>query len=170
MISLRKLQLSDDVNMYEWLNDPEINSYLNVQNEKKTIEAVREFINISQNDNSNIHYAICDVYDVYLGTISLKNVDYKNRHAEYAIVLRNSQRGKGIAQTATELLIKKAKTELKLHKIYLNVLTDNNRAIKLYERIGFVRKGIYEQHILKENKYFDLFYYELLLEEATNEI
>jgi len=170
MIKLRQLELIDENMMFEWLNDIEVTSFLDVPKERKSREAIREFIIASQTDKKNKHYAICDEDGEYLGTISLKNLDPKNRHAEYAIVLLRSQKGKGVAYKATELLIEIAKTELKLHKIYLTVLTFNDKAIKLYERSGFIRKGLYEQHVLKESGYKDLYYYELLLEEISNEI
>jgi UDP-4-amino-4,6-dideoxy-N-acetyl-beta-L-altrosamine N-acetyltransferase len=170
MIKLRQLEIFDAIYMLEWLNDPKVTSFLDVPKERKSIEAVHDFIIAAQKDIKNKHFAICDDDNVYLGTISLKNLDLKNKHAEYAIVLCSSQNGKGIASKATQLLIDNAKKELGLHKIYLNVLVFNERAIRLYEKSGFQRKGIFEQHILIGNKYQDLYYYEMLLEEIPNEI
>ena len=42
-----------------------------------------------------------DQDDEYLGTISLKNIDLKNKNAEYAISTRKKARGTGANQQAT---------------------------------------------------------------------
>ena len=40
-------------------------------------------------------------------------------------------------------------------RIELNVLTDNARAIALYERHGFAREGVMRAHILRDGVYAD---------------
>ncbi len=42
---------------------------------------------------------------------------------------------------ATQEILRYAFEELGLHKVYLNVLEDNVRAQKLYEKCGFVYEG-----------------------------
>ena len=72
----------------------------------------------------DMHFAIVDdKNDEYLGTISLKHIDYKNHNAEYAISTRKKVRGSGIAQKSTELILDYAFNNLDLHKVYLNVLS-----------------------------------------------
>jgi len=41
----------------------------------------------------------------YAGTVSLKNINYVDRHAEYAIVVRKEFWGTGVAKDATEAII-----------------------------------------------------------------
>ena len=83
------------------------------------------------------HLAIVDDKDEYLGTVSLKNIDKKAKDAEYAISLRSAYHGKGIGKIATRLILEYAFDELGLSRVYLNVLSDNVRAIALYEKCGF---------------------------------
>lgn len=165
MIGLRKLTNKDALGMLEWLNDKDISRHFSFNVRKHSIEDVYAFIQKSSIDEHNLHLAIVDENDIYLGTISLKNIDYANKHAEYAIVVRKTGHGKGIGYQASQLLIQMAKQELNLHKIYLNVLVTNLVAIRFYERIGFVQRGIFKEHLYLGEQFKDLFYYELILSE-----
>ena len=113
----------------------------------------------------DIHYAIADEYDEYLGTISLKDVDLTDRKAEYAISLRRKAQGRGIATEATCEILRLAFEEYGLERVYLNVLSDNNRAIRLYERVGFVYEGAFRKHLFLRGEYRTLKWYSMLKEE-----
>ncbi len=167
MIRLRRLKTEDAIGMLEWINDIEINQFFTFAYRKFDMASVLQFINEANKTEVNHHYAVVDEEDIYLGTISLKNVDHINRHAEYAIAMRKSMQGQGNGETASRMILDVAKYELKLHKVYLNVLTHNTVAIHLYEKIGFKQKGIYEDHVLKQDGYHDLFYYEIIFSEDT---
>ena len=146
MIKLRVLRETDAEKMWEWVLDPETQRSFQRDMSKTTLEMARQFCKNEkngQNDypNKSLHFAIVDETDEYLGTISLKNIDYNNKSAEYAIALRKMARGKGVAGKATRLLLKKGFEEMKLHRIYLTVFADNFSAIKMYERNGFIYEG-----------------------------
>ena len=112
--------------MLEWMHDCEINCNFQADFAAATMESVLDFIDESFNgDNRN--FAFVDENDEYLGTISLKRISFKNWNAEYAV--------------ATQEILQYAFEELGLHKVYLNVLEDNVRAQKLYEKCGFVYEG-----------------------------
>lgn len=167
MITLRRLLNKDAEGMLEWLNDKDISRHFSFDDQSHNIESVQSFIRNSMLDEQSLHLAIVDEYDTYLGTISLKNIDGVNLHAEYAIALRKSSQGKGVGYQASKLLIAKAKQEFNLHKIYLNVLVTNQAAIQLYEKLGFEQRGFFKDHLLKGDQFRDLYYYELMLSEVN---
>ena len=162
MIALRRLEMKDIKGMLEWMHDDEIMSCfrMDVASEEK----MRAFIERSFS-NENRHYAIADEHDEYLGTISLKNIDQKNENAEYAIVLRREAMGMGIAQCATKQLLDIAFCELKLHRVYLNVLSENKRAIQFYEKMKFKFEGEFKQSLKVEDRYVDLSWYAVFKED-----
>lgn len=160
MITLRPLKIEDKVLMKEWMLDPEVTQFFRF-NEFNDFK-VTNFINNSINDVSNKHLAIINESDEYLGTISLKNIDLLNHHAEYAIVLRKKYWGKGIGKISTQLILDYA-IQQGLHKIYLNVLKTNSSAIKLYTSCGFIESGVYKDHLLRNGIYYDLLYFEKIL-------
>ena len=140
--------LKDSEKMLEMLNDVEINKNFSFAGKKFTINEVSTFIAGSNKDLQRIDYAIVDEQDNYLGTISLKNLNFNSKEAEYAISLTKNAIGKGAATIATNLLVEKAIVEFNLKEIYLNVKKDNFRAINFYKKYGF---EIIESKGLKED-------------------
>lgn len=161
---LRSLQEKDNIYMMEWMKDPRVNCFFRFNSENVTIESVTEFINSCAKNKTNYHFAITDNNDKYQGTISLKNIDFDAKTAEYAIALRYDAQGKGVGKFATEEILKYAFDVLKLNRVYLNVLSDNINAIKLYEKCGFVFEGEFKKHIKIKGQLKNLKWYGILKE------
>ena len=167
MILLRELKEKDALSMIEWMHDADIQKNFRKDMLNITLEEAKEFcINSKIQDipaqGASIHFAIVDENDEYLGTVSLKEIDYNNKSAEYAIVTRKKVHGKGIAYTATSKILEKAFYEYGLHRVYLNVLSDNEAAKKLYERVGFKFEGEFKEHLFINGEYKSLMWYGIL--------
>ena len=165
MTKLRKLEIKDMQGMLEWMHDEEIMKCFRMN--RASEEKIKIFIENSF-DNENKHNAIVDDQDNYLGTISLKHIDEKNGNAEYAIVLRRKAMGSGVAKEATRQLLEIAFKELKLNKIYLNVLSENKRAIGFYKKMNFKFEGEFKQHLRMNESYVDLSWYAIYKEDYVN--
>jgi diamine N-acetyltransferase len=159
MINLRQLQLKDTDGMLEWMYNAELMENFRFDASKMTREKAEEFILQSHNDLIDKHYAIVSDEDEYLGTISLKNIDQESKNGEYAIALRKKVIGTGAAREATKLLLEKAFFHLELEKVYLNVLSENKRAIRFYEKYGFVKEGEFKKHVFSNGRLQDLCWY-----------
>ncbi|MEL7605884.1 MAG: GNAT family protein [Sedimentibacter saalensis] len=167
---LRKLQDKDYEYMKEWMNDEEITS--NFRTDFKNIKEneIRKFIQNSYTE-VNINLAVVNVMDEYMGTISLKNINHTDKNGEYAIVLRKKAIGTGLATLATEELLRISFCELGLNRVYLNVYSENLRAIKFYEKVGFKYEGEFKKHICVNNVFKNLMWFAILKEEyKLNEI
>jgi len=165
---LRKLQKKDAEGMLEWMHDEEIQQNFRTDMLSRDYADALSFIENAvekPEEGKNIHYAIVDEKDEYLGTISLKNVDLTAGKAEYAICLRRKAQGKGIAREATQELLRKAFEEFGLERVYLNVLADNEKAIHLYEKCGFCYEGEFRRHLFLNGEYRNLKWYGILKEE-----
>ncbi|MGL5434333.1 MAG: GNAT family N-acetyltransferase [Lachnospiraceae bacterium] len=169
---LRQLEEKDADGMLEWMRDPEISTNFSKRMDQLKKNDVIKFINNSSivcQDGNSIHYAIVDDADEYLGTISLKDINLQNRHAEFAISLRKKAQGKGIASEAIQEVLKVAFEKHLLNKVFLNVLEENKRAIKLYERSGFIFEGKFRQHIMVNDEYKTLIWYGILRQDYQGE-
>lgn len=161
-IKLRELKEKDIEGMLEWMHDPSINCFFRFNGEDMNYDKALSFIDLKP-ENAH-HYAVVNEDDEYLGTISLKDIDHINHKAEYAISMRKKYHGTNAARYATDLLINEAR-KLKLHRIYLNVLSENNRAINFYKKYGFVYEGTSKDDVLIKGKYHDLLWFGLIVEE-----
>lgn len=134
---LRELKLQDAERMYEWMHDEKVLKGLQAEIfRKKTINDCIRFIYASYKDDKNCHRAIVDEKDIYQGTVSLKNINFEYKDAEFAIVLRSDAQGKGYAKQAMTDIMEIAFIELELDEVYWNVFAHNRRAISLYEKMG----------------------------------
>lgn len=171
MITLRELRESDAPYMLEWMHDPDIARCFQQDMTRITMSQAESFcrdarIPESLRDGMSLHYAIVDdVTDEYLGTVSLKSVDLTNSNAEFAISTRKKAWGKGVASAATRSMLHRAFNVLGLHRVYLNVLSDNERAIRLYEACGFQREGVFRDHLFLNGHYVDEVWYAIVNEE-----
>lgn len=165
---LRKLKNKDADGMLEWMHDPKVNYGFRFQAAEMEWEDVIQFIEKSweeYEEGSNYHFAIVLEEDEYLGTISLKNIDWEAGTAEYAVSLRSGVHGKGIASAATREILRIAFDEIQLNRVYLNVLSDNAAAIRLYERNGFQYEGEFRQHLMIRGEKKSLRWYAVLRED-----
>lgn len=77
-----------------------------------------------------------------IGTIDLFDFDpYNSRIGIGILIAETSDRRKGYAGDALEIVIRYAFDILKLHQVFCNVTTDNNPSISLFQSKGFTIVG-----------------------------
>lgn len=102
----------------------------------------------------------------YIGHISIKNIDWVIPRGEIAYVISGEYEGKGIMTEALKAVIKFSFESLCMKRLFLRVMTNNNRSFKLAERCGFIREGtLRKDHKTYEGKLVDLYYYGMTLED-----
>jgi RimJ/RimL family protein N-acetyltransferase len=80
--------------------------------------------------------------DVCVGHVGLYMIDHRIGMAEFAILIGDrSTWGHGLGRTCTKFAIDYAFRELNLNRVYLSVLATNERAIRLYQSLGFLDEG-----------------------------
>ncbi|MGF6957513.1 GNAT family N-acetyltransferase [Paraburkholderia youngii] len=106
----------------------------------------------------NVRLAVCLAATRELvGVTYLLGIDWVNRCAEFSIQIGvESARGHGIGEAATRLTLEHAFGDLNLNRISLTVLASNDRAIALYEKVGFRAEGLLRQAVFKDGRYLDV--------------
>ena len=137
-MQLRKLEMKDIAGMLEWMHEEDCSKCFRFDTMNMDVEKAGDFVKHSFSETDR-HYAIVDGQNEYLGTVSLKNINSDEKNAEYAIALRKKARGNGTALQATECILRIAFEEMGLREVYLNVITENVRAVKFYEKYGFTK-------------------------------
>ena len=162
---IRPLLEKDAERMSICLNDDSVTFFMPIRNRKITKDSCINFIKSSKDDKTNKNFAIVDEGDNWIGTISLKNIDYDNKEAEYAIITSNEAHGKGYAQIATKEILSYAFKTLGLNKVYLYVAVINERANKFYNKFGFKFDRVDKELIEINGKKEDINWYYLLKED-----
>ncbi|QEK13126.1 GNAT family N-acetyltransferase [Crassaminicella thermophila] len=121
-----------------------------------TTEKERESIeSINCKDNSIMIIALLD--DEIVGLIVFRGGDrVRVRHVgEIGVTVRKSHWGLGIGSFLFEFLIEWAKQTGIIRKMNLRVRTDNENAIKLYEKYGFKKEGILKRDFYINGIFYD---------------
>lgn len=134
---LRALKLKDANLMLEWMHDPSVVANLQANFSSKTIEDCKSFIEAAQNTQTDLHLAIVDDEDTYMGTVSLKHIHEGT--AEFAITVRAVAMGKGYARYGMKEILKYGIVKLELGRIYWCVSPKNQRAVRFYDKNGYIR-------------------------------
>ena len=137
MIHLRKLEIRDIPLMLEWMHDPSVVENMHANFLSKKAEDCKKFVSDSWTDSKNLHLAIADESDIYQGTVSLKDIHDKT--AEFAIAIRTAAMGKGYSIRAMKEIIQIGFTQLGLNSVFWYVSPENKRAVRFYDKNGYVR-------------------------------
>ncbi|MUV38989.1 Diamine N-acetyltransferase [Lentibacillus sp. JNUCC-1] len=90
-----------------------------------------------------------------LGFVGLFGMNQRDRNAEFAIMIDPIHQGNGYAKTATQLALEYAFDRLNLHKVYLIVDKENEKAVHIYEKAGFTVEGTMKEHFYVNGRYHD---------------
>lgn len=129
---LRKLKAEDQDRMLEWMHDKRVTEKLLKDFSSCEKSDCEKFISLAQKETEDVHFAISDETDLYMGTVSLKHI--KNGEAEFAIVLHHDAWGHGYANYAMNKIIEIGFSCYNLDTIYWFVGRDNGRAVGFYEK------------------------------------
>ena len=138
-MKLRKLTPKDAPFMLEWMHDPDCVEKLQSNFMSKTLDDCLSFIAYAQDPRDDLHLAITDDSDMYMGTVSLKHIDKAAGCAEFAIAIRACAMGKGLSAAAMEAILNLGLQELGLKRIYWCVSPENTRAVRFYDKHSYPR-------------------------------
>lgn len=139
-LSLNKLQIVDYTESileksWNWLNDPEIKHLTSTPDFSK--EDQQKWFSGLEN---NTKYWVKGIQynNKTIGVAGLKKIDTDNKTAEYfGYIGEKEYWGKGLSSDLFTLIFTIAKNQFDLKSLYLNVIPENIRAIKAYEKAGF---------------------------------
>jgi diamine N-acetyltransferase len=101
-----------------------------------------------------------------IGNLAFTNIDWRNRSSEFGIMIGDKTYwDQGYGTEAVCLLVKHGFNTLNLNRIFLHVFENNPRAIRAYEKAGFVHEGRLRQAEYKDGKYIDVLVMSMLKTE-----
>lgn len=157
---LRPLTRDDLPRTLEWRNDPLVRNPALGYRFPVTHEMESDWYDSVLNDQSRTRavFAVEDIQDnLLVGITQLNRIDWHSGVAYFGIVIGDRGRqNKGLARDAMKSLFCYGFRTLNLRKLCLEVPSFNDRALRLYDRFGFVREGILKQQIYLEGDYHDL--------------
>lgn len=126
-----------------WFSEPYINR------EKFTVS-----FEDRQKDDS-LRQFIAYAGDERIGYTNLHQIHPRHRTAVFAIMLDPDNQGKGYAEDVVRKAVDYGFYQLNLNKITLDVVDYNEKAVYIYEKVGFTVEGKKEQQYFIKGKYHD---------------
>jgi RimJ/RimL family protein N-acetyltransferase len=101
-----------------------------------------------------------------IGTFAFDGIDWRNHSAEFGILIgEKTYWNRGYGTEAVRLLAQHGFKTLNLNRIFLHVFENNLRAIRAYEKAGFVHEGRERQAEFRDGKYMDVLRMSMLKDE-----
>ena len=104
--------------------------------------------------------------DRLVGGIGIKDINHVDGNGELGLsIYRQDDWGQGYGREMIVLALRYAFNELNLHRVWLTTSGFNERALKLYEKLGFRHEGRGREHVLLDGRRWDLVYMGMLRDE-----
>lgn len=148
---------ADTPNIVLWRNTDFVQKNF-IYRQSFTIESHEQWIQEVVNKGKAIQYIIYEkLTNISIGSVYLRDIDQENSKAEYGIFIGIKEAlGKGFGSEAAKLIIQYGFQELNLHKIFLRVFSNNIRAIKSYEKAGFIKEAYLREEVRIDNIFYDI--------------
>lgn len=134
-------------------NDPEVNKYL-FTNTYISKEQQETWYKKKIRDRKSLILIALD--DMPVGYCQINNIDNINQSCELGFYIASEHQGKDYGTILVKELINYATNKFNMHRLYLEVLADNDRAIRLYQNCGFIKEDILRDKIFKDGKSLDV--------------
>lgn len=167
-VYLRDLAVSDCEKGYaNWLNDPEVNRYLECRLNNNTLESAQRYVLDMRESPDNYQFAIINKEnDKHIGNIKIGPINQIYNNAYIGYIIGDAEYwGHGIATEAIRLVLDFGFNKLNLHKISAGVIAPNFASSKALENNGFKKEGELRDEILIDGAYYDTLKFGILKQE-----
>lgn len=167
-ISLRSVILDDCNQRYlSWLEDHEVNKYLETRWSKQTIESIKQFVTDMLNSPDNYLFAIVvNSTNKHIGNIKIGPVNRTHSCADVSYFIgEKSEWGKGYATEAIKLITAFGFKELNLHRIQAGLYENNTGSQKCLEKAGYKFEAVLRKQLKTDNDWEDHKFFGILKEE-----
>jgi RimJ/RimL family protein N-acetyltransferase len=150
-IYLRDVTSDDVTDRYcAWLNDPEVNRYLETRFETQTRDRILAYVGTQAHALDAVFLAIVRKVDhLHLGNLRIGALDRFHRTATLALVIgEKAAWGTGIGTEAIELATRHAFEQLDLRKLTARCYATNLGSIRAFEKAGWTREGIQRRQFI----------------------
>jgi RimJ/RimL family protein N-acetyltransferase len=140
----------------------------------RDVESMRERIECSDAEPKSEGHFVIEVEwhgsTWRAGTMAFSRVNERSRIAQlYGVMLHPDFRGRGLAAEATRLFARYLLVDLDFHRVQLEVYGFNDRAIRHFERSGFLKEGVKRRAYWRHDEWVDGFLFGLVQEDLQGD-
>ncbi|QKZ21388.1 GNAT family N-acetyltransferase [Streptomyces chartreusis] len=153
---LRPFTEADAAVMAEIIEDPEVVRFTGEASEEFSLERLRSWYGSRYAQNDRLDLAVTDrATGELVGEVVLYEWDATARSCTFRTLVGPRGRGRGIGTEATRLIVGHGFEQLGLHRIQLEAYGHNPRALRVYEKVGFVVEGVRREADFRDGQWLD---------------
>jgi UDP-4-amino-4,6-dideoxy-N-acetyl-beta-L-altrosamine N-acetyltransferase len=101
-------------------------------------------------------YFVFELSGVPAGVVGFYDIHERDRRAEWTLYVDPGRVALRLGTAMAFLALEFGFGELKLHKVTCEVIGDNEKSLRLHERLGFKPEGLRKNHVLKNGEWRDV--------------
>ncbi|MEU6541897.1 GNAT family protein [Streptomyces sp. NPDC046859] len=153
---LRPFTADDAAVMAEIIDDPDVVRFTGEPPAELTKERLRSWYGSRSEQTDRLDLAVTDrATGELVGEVVLYEWDARARGCTFRTLIGPRGRGQGLGTEATRLIVGHGFEQLGLHRIELEVYGHNARALRVYEKVGFVREGVRREADFRDGRWMD---------------
>jgi len=165
-VVLRAIEASDVEKLWNWQQDEEVMRLRDYPSPPRSYAEVEREYTGTESETDRIRLGIMTTEGILIGEISLANMERRVGDAELTIFIGDKAFwGRGYGSDAVRAMCKYAFEQMNLHRVTLFVHAENFRAIKAYEKCGFIEEGRAREAEYMDGRYSDIVSMGLLRDE-----
>lgn len=153
---LRPFTETDAAVMREIIEDPEVVRFTGESDGEFTLERLRSWYGSRSEQPDRLDLAVTDrATGELVGEVVLYEWDANARSCTFRTLIGPRGRGRGLGTEATRLIVGHGFEQLGLHRVQLEAYGHNHRALRVYEKVGFVVEGVRREADLRDGQWVD---------------
>lgn len=162
---------SDITNQYiEWLNDPEVNRYLESRYKIQNRNTVESWVRSTNSDPTRCLIGIFRKKE-HIGNITLYMIDSIHKCLRVGVTIgRKDFQRQGFGAKALYAAVKYIFEEMQYNRIEAGIYHGNVTSIKLFRKVGFRQEAIFKKRVYFEGKFIDMILFAYLREEFIKDL
>ena len=167
-IYLRPLLPEDASQQYvDWINDKEINRYLETRHSEQTVESCIEFIDLMNKDkNSYLFGVFLKENSAHIGNCKLGFINPHHLSGQLSLFIgERGYWGQGYAKEIIHALTKFGFRTLNLERIEAGCYEDNIGSLRAFIRCGYTVEGFFRKNVISDGRRCGSFHLGILKDE-----
>ncbi|MGZ9710868.1 GNAT family N-acetyltransferase [Glaciimonas sp. GNP009] len=137
-----------------WLNDPDVNRFLETRFAHQTLDACRQFVSDMERDPCSHLFGIFDKKTLeHLGNTKLGFINTNHRNGQLSLLIgEKSHWEKGYAAESVRSITKWAFDVLALERISAGCYDTNTRSLRAFLKVGYSVEGFFRNSIVSDGR------------------
>ena len=152
MLTHRKISKAEHFRFIDSLRENKNNAYFAVYEKDENAESRLDSADFADSATSTQEANSAPFSQNLLGVVCFNSIDLANKNAFFGIYSKGKNNGAKLLQILRFIAFE----GLNLHILYAKVLSTNARAIRFYEKNGFMRCGRLIEALKRDDKFIDL--------------